>query len=80
MNLKARLFGRNVLVKEYIEGKQKELPKDMNVKDYYSIQTSCSNCGSAINAYIKKGVYIKDALSEIVCKHCDCKLIKGEKK
>lgn len=80
MNLKIRLFGRNFLVKEFVGEKEKELPKDMDVKDYYQRKQQCSNCNHSVRVYIKKGVYVKDIFTEIVCDRCGCKLTKESKK
>lgn len=79
MKLKVRLFGRNFLVQEKVEGIEKELPKGMDVNDYYSMNVLCVNCHQGMNIYIKKGVHLNDIVTGVRCKNCEVRLEKQEK-
>ena len=76
MKLKVRLFGRNFLVTEKVEGIEKELPKGMNIDDYYDITYTCKNCESITAIHIKKGVHISDIITSIKCQNCEVRLEK----
>lgn len=76
MKLKVRLFSRNFLVRQKIEGIEKELPKSMNIDDYYSITYLCKNCNNTTDMYIKKGVHVNDIINKVKCNNCECHLEK----
>ena len=78
MKFKVRLFGRNFLVREFIEGKEKEFPVGMNYQDYYLIATNCKNCNQTTNVYIKKGIHFNDIITRVKCINCECRLEKKE--
>ena len=78
MRLRTRLFGRNFLVREKIEGIEKELPKRMNINDYYSISYICQNCNHTTNLYIKKGVHVNDIIIRVKCINCEVRLEKDK--
>jgi hypothetical protein len=78
MRLRDRLFGRNFLVREKIEGIERELPKRMNIENYYTIIHPCNNCNSTTVLYIKKGVHLNDIITSVKCSNCECRLEKSK--
>jgi hypothetical protein len=73
MKLKIRLFGKNC----FQEGS--DYSKKVNYANYYKITHICHNCGAANVLYVKKGVNIKDIVTEVKCINCECRLEKKEK-
>lgn len=70
MKLSTRLFGVN-----WIYYTDEEIKK-INVNDYYPIVLTCKNCLNSVGAGIKRGILVKTIITEIKCKHCECKLEK----
>jgi hypothetical protein len=79
MKLRTRLFGKNFLVREFVEGIEKELPKGMNIENYYSIIHLCLNCRHSNSIWIKKGVHVNDIITHVKCQNCECRLEKENK-
>jgi hypothetical protein len=74
MKLKVRLFGKNAFSAE------KEIPKKIDMKNYYLINVICKNCNQSTSIAVKKGVHINDVITGVRCKFCECRLEKQENK
>jgi hypothetical protein len=79
MKFLVKLFGKNFLVSQRIEGIEKELPKGMNIDDYYTMNVLCANCKQEMSIYIKKGVHLNDIVTGVRCSNCEVHLEKQEK-
>lgn len=76
MKFLIKLFGRNFLVREKIEGIGKELPRGVDINDYYTMNVICNNCNNRTNIYVKKGIHLNDIITSVRCNNCECRLEK----
>jgi uncharacterized protein CbrC (UPF0167 family) len=72
MNLLVRIFGKRVL----FNYAGTTLPKNINLINYYTKEVTCNNCGKRLPLLIRKGIYAKYAITEILCDNCNCKVDK----
>jgi transcription elongation factor Elf1 len=74
MNFFRRLFLKHcIIVDSYFA-----LPETLE-KEYYKKSFTCTNCLTVLSLLVKKGIYIKYAISNVRCTNCGCKVDKEVK-
>lgn len=53
----------------------------MTDEDFYNSEFQCQNCKEVMNIEdIEIGTTVLEAVNDLDCDYCDCKLIQGDKK
>jgi hypothetical protein len=73
MKFLTKLFGKNY----FVDGSAYAQKADL--ANYYSMTVDCYNCHNMTKVYIKKGVYLNNVITGILCSNCECRLEKKEK-
>ena len=69
MKILFKLFGKKWLFDD--------MTKNTDIKNYYSKVVICNNCGLDLPLLIKKGIYVKYVITNVICYNCGCKIDKG---